>query len=117
MITIGAQPRAENFTLTYLGPVEDYPVGYPRFSAFLASHPSFHLYRRFFNPRIRLLLLKQDRLSVLKKQLEKLDREDRYLLSVGSIRIDCNKEKTAILADIREAIKDHSSFHSLAFSS
>ncbi|KAK0717750.1 caspase domain-containing protein [Lasiosphaeria miniovina] len=87
--------------------IEDYPLGYPRFSALIASHDSFHLCRRFSNLRARLLLLKQDRLSLLEKRLEKIDREEVELLSLGSSRDDTNSERISILVEIDAALADY----------
>lgn len=87
--------------------IEDYPSGYPRFSALIASHSSFHVCRRFSNLRARLLLLKQDRLSLLEKRLETIDSEEAIPLSLGCSRIDTNAERLSLLLDIDEALKDY----------
>ncbi|KAK4170902.1 hypothetical protein QBC36DRAFT_250540 [Triangularia setosa] len=87
--------------------IEDYPPGYPRFSALIASHVSFHVCRRFSNLRARLLLLKQDRLSLLEKRLEKIDREEVALLSLGSSRDDTNRERISVLAEIDATLADY----------
>lgn len=87
--------------------IEDYPSGYPRFSALVASHDSFHLCRRFTNLRTRLIFLKQDRLSFLEKQLERIDREEDTLLRLGCIRRDDNPERNSIFSDINEALADY----------
>jgi hypothetical protein len=94
-------------TYYLLAPVEDYPSGYPRLSALIASHDSFHLCRRFSNLRARLLLLKQDRLSLLEKQLQKIDREEISLLSLGSSRRDSNSERNSILTQIDKALAEY----------
>ncbi|KAK3984183.1 hypothetical protein QBC44DRAFT_337438 [Cladorrhinum sp. PSN332] len=87
--------------------IEDYPPGYPRFSALIGSHVSFHLCRRFSSLRARLLLLKQDRLSLLEKRLEKIDREEVALLSLGSSRDDTNSERISVLSEIDAALADY----------
>ncbi|KAK0714197.1 caspase domain-containing protein [Lasiosphaeria miniovina] len=87
--------------------IEDYPAGYPRFSAVIASHDSFHLCRRFSNLRARLLLLKQDRLSLLEGRLEKIDQEEVTLLLLGSSRDDTNSERISVLAEIDAALADY----------
>jgi len=94
--------------------VEDFPAGYPRFSALIASHDSFHLCRRFSNLRARLLLLKQDRLSLLEKRLEKIDREEVELLLLGSSRDDTNIERISVLAEIDEALADYGNVSTLS---
>lgn len=87
--------------------VQDFPQGYPRFSALVASHHSFHLCRRFSALRTRLLLVKQDRLTVLEKRLEKLDEDEVAKLSLGSCRADNNKDRHAVLAEIDDALADY----------
>ncbi|KAF2804513.1 uncharacterized protein BDZ99DRAFT_451574 [Mytilinidion resinicola] len=87
--------------------IEDHPAGYPRFSALVASHDSFHLCRRFSNLRSRLLLLKQDRISSLEKQLQKVDHEETVPLRLGSTRADDNSERKFILSQIDDALADY----------
>ncbi|KAI1357171.1 hypothetical protein F5Y08DRAFT_354660 [Xylaria arbuscula] len=87
--------------------IEDYPRGYPRFSALIASHDSFHICRRFSNLRARLLLRKQDKLSVLEKQLEKADQDEEMVLFHGSIRKDTNQERDSILSEIDAVLADY----------
>ncbi|KAF3064949.1 hypothetical protein GL218_02145 [Daldinia childiae] len=90
--------------------IEDFPLGYPRFSALVASHNSFHLCRRFSGLRARLLLLKQDKLSLLEKQLEKIDRDEGPSLSLGSCRRDTNSERHEVLAKIQDALADYDEY-------
>ncbi|KAL7934282.1 hypothetical protein V8C35DRAFT_39002 [Trichoderma chlorosporum] len=89
---------------------ENFPQGYPRFSALVASHHSFHLCRRFSTLRTRLLLLKQDKLTILERQLEKIDRDEVAKLSLGSCRADSNEERHAVLAKIDDALADYDAF-------
>ena len=58
-------------------------------------------------PNTRLLLLKQDRLSLLEKRLEKIGRQEVDLLSLGSSRDDTNRERTSVLAEIDAALADY----------
>lgn len=87
--------------------VEDEPLGYPRFSAFVASHPSFQIYRRYCGLRTRLLLYEQDRLWVLEKKLRKLDKKDTGELCLGSRRNDNNAERRAVVSEIKEVLADY----------
>lgn len=87
--------------------IEDYPSGYPRFAAFVGAHGSFQVCRRFSNLRARLLLLKQDELSVLEMDLEELDREEPNLLYLGSRRDDKNKERQSILSKIDHTLAEY----------
>jgi hypothetical protein len=96
----------DNMVLLTLS-VEYYPPGYPRFSALVAADDSFHLCRRFSNLRARLLLLKQDRLSVLEKQLEKIDREETAILFLGSSRSDSNEKRNSVLSEIDTVLADY----------
>lgn len=87
--------------------IEDYPQGYPRFSALIAASGSFHICRRFSNIRTRLLLLKQDKLSLLEKQLEKIDQEETAILFLGKSRCDSNNERIQVLSQIDSALADY----------
>ncbi|KAK4233730.1 caspase domain-containing protein [Achaetomium macrosporum] len=90
--------------------IEDYPNGYPRYSALIASHDTFQICRRFTRLRTRLLLVKQDKLSVLEKQLDKLDRDEDVLLRLGSSREDDNPQRQSVLAQIDNALADYDTF-------
>lgn len=54
-----------------------------------------------------MLLLKQDKLSLLEKRLEKLDRDEPILLRLGSSRRDNNTERNAVVAEIDAALADY----------
>jgi hypothetical protein len=56
---------------------------------------------------VRLLLLKQDRLSQLEKQLEKIDQEEATPLSLRSSRRDTNNERSSVLLEIDAALADY----------
>ncbi|KAI1825595.1 hypothetical protein F4861DRAFT_500915 [Xylaria intraflava] len=100
-------PQVEKHEKNLIKQIEDYPSGYPRFSALIASHDSFHICRRFSTLRVRLLLLKQDKLSQLEKRLEKIDQEHTGQLSLGSSRKDFSEERKEILSNIDEALADY----------
>ena len=87
--------------------VEDYPFGYPRLAAFVGAHGSFQVCRRFSNLRARLLLLKQDQLSVLEMELERLDREEPALLFLSSRRHDKNEARHSVLSKIDYALAEY----------
>ena len=87
--------------------VEDYPTGYPRFSALVGAHPAFSLSRRFTVARARLLLLKQDRVSALEKRLLDLDQQEQRPLFLGSFRRDCNTDRKNTLFELDMALADY----------
>jgi len=87
--------------------VEDYRPGYPRFSALIAAHNSFQICRRFSTLRSRLLLLKQDQLSILEQQLERIDATESAPLFLGCSRDDQNGERAATLLEINSALADY----------
>ena len=87
--------------------VEGHREGYPRFSALIAADGAFLICRRFLTLRVRLLLLKQDRLSMLEKKLNQIDNEETEELFVRSTRYDKNVERSAILSEINDALTDY----------
>lgn len=87
--------------------VEDYPAGYPRFSALIATHDSFYICRRFSNLRARLLLLKQDKLASLERHLQRLHQDETNVLRLGSSRRDDNVERQDVLRQIDAALEDY----------
>lgn len=52
-------------------------------------------------------MLKQDRLSILESQLDKLDEEEQALLFLGKSRSDTNAKRAAIVANIEDHLKDY----------
>ncbi|KAK0508899.1 hypothetical protein JMJ35_008270 [Cladonia borealis] len=87
--------------------VEDYPNGYPRFSALSAACSSFQIYRRFRNVRSRLLLLKQDEIAELELKLDEIDRTEPRPIFLGSRRRDANPERKQVLARLDAALADY----------
>ncbi|GLA16338.1 hypothetical protein AnigIFM62618_002910 [Aspergillus niger] len=87
--------------------IEDIPAGYPRFSTFMSSHPSFQVYRRFSSLRTRDLLIKQDRLAVLEEKLNDLDRNEETLSFLASCRRDRNVERQKVLSAIDVALREY----------
>ena len=92
--------------------VEDYPLGYPRFSALVGAHSAFSLSRRFTVVRARLLLVKQDRVSALEGQLRELDEQEQRPLFLGSLRRDGNTERANLLSELDPALADYGNFSS-----
>jgi hypothetical protein len=93
--------------LTHGPPVESYKAGYPRFSALIAAHVPYLICRRFMNLRARLLLLKQDRLSVLEQRLDEIDKEEVNILFLGKSRWDGNADRLSVLSEIESAMADY----------
>lgn len=87
--------------------VEDFPDGYPRFSALMAAHDSFLVTRRFSQLRTRLLLLEQDRVAELEEKLNKIDRDETRKFFLGSRRRDRNEERLSVIAELKEALKSY----------
>ena len=87
--------------------VEDYPRGYPQFSQLFVAHPSFAISRKFLAMRARLLLMKQDQLSVLEEQLNEVDHEEQRKLFLGNLRRDGNERRRNILKAIDEGLLDY----------
>ncbi|KAI9684131.1 MAG: hypothetical protein M1829_003401 [Trizodia sp. TS-e1964] len=90
--------------------VEDYRPGYPRFTALLSAYDPYFICRRFSKLRARLLLLKQDQISVHEQRLEQLDREEASPLFLGKSRCDGNRERISLLSDIESCLSDYDQF-------
>ncbi|KIW80557.1 hypothetical protein Z517_07173 [Fonsecaea pedrosoi CBS 271.37] len=87
--------------------VEDYEPGYPRFTALLSSHEPFLIFRRFARLRARLLLLKQDRLTLLEERLDGIDKLETDLLFLGNSRNDRNVQRRSLISDIEASLADY----------
>ncbi|KAI1127945.1 hypothetical protein F5Y10DRAFT_292493 [Nemania abortiva] len=90
--------------------IEDYNPGYPRFSALISAHGPYFLSRRFDKLRARLLLLKQDRLSMLEEELEGVDREEASPIFLGKSRCDRNEKRKSLLSKIESGLADYDQF-------
>lgn len=87
--------------------IEGFPEGYPQYSALIASHEDFFIFRNFRRTRARILLAKQDRLSLLEKQLDHIDEHESLPLFLGKIRGDQNIARTNLLAEIGSCMDDY----------
>lgn len=82
-------------------------MGYPRFSRLLGAHVAFSISRRFSVLRSRLLLIKQDHVSLLESQLDKLDQSENRPIFLASLRRDRNGERGAVMRELDAALKDY----------
>lgn len=87
--------------------VEDYPAGYPRYSALISSYDPFFAFRSFRRLRARLLLLKQDELSILEEQFDQVDRLEASPLFLGQRRADRNTVRASIVSQIDSKLADY----------
>lgn len=90
-----------------MAPVEDYKPGYPQFAALIASHTSFHIWRRFRRIRARLLLLKQDEVCSLESQLDQIDQEETHELFLGNSRRDRNTKRKEMMMKVDVALSSY----------
>ncbi|KAI1104100.1 hypothetical protein F4804DRAFT_308229 [Jackrogersella minutella] len=90
--------------------IEDYRAGYPRYTALLSAHKPYFICRRFDKLRARLLLLKQDRLSMLEERLEQVDQQETSLLFLGKSRCDRNADRISLLSEIESCLADYDQF-------
>ncbi|KAL0932610.1 uncharacterized protein CTRU02_211573 [Colletotrichum truncatum] len=90
--------------------VEDHRAGYPRFAALIAANDSFFVFRRFLRLRARVLLLKQDHLSVLEEKLDLLDEKEESPLFLGKSRCDRNEARKSLLLEIESCLSSYDSF-------
>jgi hypothetical protein len=89
--------------------VEDYRPGYPRFAAIIGAHKPFQIARRFSRLRSRLLLYKQDEISVLEAQLDAADEEEISALYLGNRRRDQNEVRKRVVDEITLALREYGS--------
>lgn len=87
--------------------IQDYRSGYPQFSALISTHESFFLCRRFPRLRARLLLLKQDKLSLLEQRLDEIDQNEVCPLFLGQSRSDKNVARNALLSEIETSLAEY----------
>ncbi|KAF4450820.1 hypothetical protein F53441_6152 [Fusarium austroafricanum] len=93
-----------------LGIIEDHIDGYPQFTALIASHRPWFMCRRFDRLRARLLLIKQDKLTVLEQKLREIDKSEETVLFLGMSRVDQNQSRLSTLSEIETALEDYDAF-------
>ncbi|KAH7014191.1 uncharacterized protein B0I36DRAFT_48587 [Microdochium trichocladiopsis] len=93
-----------------LGKAQSFPDGYPQYTALLATHSPWMIFRRFDKVGARILLLKQDKISVLEEKLEDIDQNERSLLFLGKSRSDRNEDRKVILQQLETAINNYDEF-------
>ena len=81
--------------------------GYPLYSLFLSSQTGLQNFRRFRTLRMRMLLLKQDRISRLEEQLNEIDRSEPAVLFLGNCRRDKNEHRESVLKKLDDAFSDY----------
>ncbi|RBQ96511.1 hypothetical protein FVER53263_20429 [Fusarium verticillioides] len=99
------QPSQNDITRPSRKTMEDYRKGYPRFSALMAAHETFHILRRFSNARMRLLLHAQDRVVQLEERLDKIDNDETSPLFLSSRRRDKNYEREKTMKELHDALE------------
>ena len=87
--------------------MEDYRPGYPQYTALLSSHPAFQNVRRFTRIRMRLLLLKQDEITMLEESLDRIDSQEDRPLFLGCARRDTNASRKDIIEKLTKAIDEY----------
>ncbi|KAJ5489859.1 hypothetical protein N7453_010684 [Penicillium expansum] len=105
------QPQAKkNQQAANICEVEDYRSGYPRLTALLSSHTPYFICRSFTRLRARVLLLKQDKISLLEQKLDQLDEQESCPLFLGKSRNDKNLDRRTVLSEIDSCLTDYDNF-------
>lgn len=76
----------------------------------MAAHDSFSIFRRFSTLRTRLILLAQDKLTVLEDRLNKLDQEESSPLFLACSRKDRNSNREDVILQIQTSLSAYGQF-------
>lgn len=106
-MSVAKSPASYIQLLSTTAQVEDFPRGYPRFSAFVAALDNFQVFRRFSHVRARLLLLKQDRIAELEEKLNEIDEDEPRVVFRATRRGDKNPERKALLDELDSALESY----------
>ncbi|OTA96297.1 hypothetical protein M434DRAFT_27945 [Hypoxylon sp. CO27-5] len=90
--------------------IDDFKPGYPRFTALLSSYEPYFIFRRFDRLRARIILRKQDKLSILEQRLNEVDQKETSLLFLGKSRCDNNPDRLGLLSEIENCLGDYDQF-------
>jgi hypothetical protein len=89
--------------------------GYPLYSSILSHTPELQCFRRFGEVRMRILLMKQDDVTLLEQELFEVDRVEKATLFLGSKRLDRNKKRKDILGKLETALADYGKRREISF--
>ena len=113
-----------NLEISDLLPVDELPPGYPQLAAFMNSDDNFLIARKFGYLRARVLLYRQDELSVLERDLIALDNDDKEkrAIALQSRKYDEATDKDPVysrkvlIQKIDDKLKEYGeySYHSFA---
>lgn len=87
--------------------IESYSEGYPQFSSLISARVEFFIFRRFRRLRARVLLAKQDKLSLLEEELDNIDEQESRPLFLGKLRGDPNQARRDILCQVEAILRDY----------
>ncbi|KAF2474455.1 uncharacterized protein BDR25DRAFT_216047, partial [Lindgomyces ingoldianus] len=82
---------------------------YKQCNTLLLRHPTFQNFCRFARMRMRLLLLKQDEISLLEESLDKIHADETRDFHLGSNRHDSNAERKEVLKKLKVSIEAYDS--------
>lgn len=87
--------------------MEAFRPGYPRYAKLLSTDPAFQNFRRFTRQRLRLLLFKQDQVSLLGDELDSIDRNEDHDLFLGCMRKDGNTARNNKLRELSQTLEEY----------
>lgn len=91
----------------YKKSVDSRRLGYPKVAAFVDSDRDFAIFRSFGELYTRLLLHKQDELSVLQKELETLDSNEASAFFLCSRQADRNQDRILLFCRIETKLNEY----------
>lgn len=77
----------------------------------MKAHLAFNVLRRFFVIQAQLLFFKQQRMTMLEKQLEKLDLQNLRLLYFDSFQTNANVLRRKVFKDFDKALRDYNKLY------
>lgn len=87
--------------------MESFRPGYPQVAALLGRYERFRIFRRFATVRMRLILYKQDQISLLEAELHAIDNSEARPIFLGARRRDQNEQRSAKLQQLDTALIEY----------
>lgn len=87
--------------------MERFRPGYPRFATLIGRREQFRMFRQFAEVRMRLILYKQDEISVLQAELLAIDNAEERPLFLGARRRDRNQQRLDKLRQLDAALVEY----------
>lgn len=88
-------------------PVDGFRLGHLRYSVLISSDSDLQIYRRFTRIRTRMILQKHYEISLLEKEIDQIDNDERNPLHLGCLQRDSNQARHSTFRRLNDLIEEY----------